>query len=107
MIVRENTEGLHLSRGLGVGNDRVYADQLLMTRHGIERIVHYAFKMSRTCSGAPSDHVRRVTCVDKSNVLRVYAFFRKIFDEIAPLYLDVEAGYRSADAAGRDLVSRV
>lgn len=46
VIVRENTEGLYLSRGLGVGNDRVSADQLLMTRGGIERIVHFAFRLA-------------------------------------------------------------
>lgn len=104
VIVRENTEGLYLSRGLGVGNDRAYTDQLLMTRVGIERIVHFAFKLARSRSGAPKDHIKRVTCVDKSNVLRTYAFFRQIFDEIAPLYPDVDVDYRYADAAGHDLV---
>lgn len=104
VIVRENTEGLYLSRGLGVGNDRACSDQLLMTRGGIERIVHFAFKLARKRGGAPKDQVRRVTCVDKSNVLRTYAFFRQIFDEIAPLYPDVEADHRYADAAGHDIV---
>lgn len=104
VVVRENTEGLYLSRSRGVGNDRAVSDQLLMTRHGIERIVHFAFRMSRSRAGAPFDGRRRVTCVDKSNVLRSYAFFRQIFDEIAAQYPDVEADYRYADAAGHDLV---
>jgi isocitrate/isopropylmalate dehydrogenase len=104
VIVRENTEGLYLSRGLGVGNDRVMVDQLLLTRVGVERVVHYAFRLARRRHGAPHDGVRRVTCVDKSNVLRSFAFFRQIFDEIAPQYPDIEADYRYADAAGHDLV---
>ncbi|MGC4804610.1 isocitrate/isopropylmalate dehydrogenase family protein [Micromonospora sp. DT233] len=105
VIVRENTEGLYASRGLGVGNDRVRVDQLLVTREGVERVVHYAFRLARTRCGAPADGVRRVTCVDKSNVLRSYAFFRSVFDEVARQYPDIEADHRYADAAGHDLVA--
>lgn len=105
VIVRENTEGLYLSRGLGVGNDRAMSDQLLMTRTGVERVVRYAFELAARRTGAPKDGVRRVTCVDKSNVLRSFAFFRKIFDEIAEGYPDIEADHRYADAAGHDLVA--
>ncbi|MGA8115339.1 MAG: isocitrate/isopropylmalate family dehydrogenase [Actinocatenispora sp.] len=104
VVVRENTEGLYLSRGLGVGNDRACVDQLLLTRVGVERVVHHAFGLARRRGGAPADGVRRVTCVDKSNVLRSYAFFRDIFTEVAAQYPDVEADYRYADAAGHDLV---
>ncbi|MEU6644377.1 isocitrate/isopropylmalate family dehydrogenase [Saccharomonospora sp. NPDC046836] len=105
VIVRENTEGLYLARGLGVGNDHACADQLLMTRPGVERVVRYAFELARRRGGAPADGVRRVTCVDKSNVLRSYAFFRQIFDEIGEQYPDIERDYRYADAAGHDLVA--
>ncbi|MET7641269.1 isocitrate/isopropylmalate family dehydrogenase [Streptomyces sp. NPDC005438] len=104
VIVRENTEGLYLSRGLGVGNDRAYSDQLLMTRHGVERVVRAAFDLARRRPGAPEDGVSRVTCVDKSNVIRSYAFFRQVFTEVAREYPDIEADHRYADAAGHDLV---
>jgi isocitrate/isopropylmalate dehydrogenase len=106
VVVRENTEGLYLSRGRGVGNDRAVTDQLLLTRVGVERVVRFAFELARTRSGAPADGVRRVTCVDKSNVLRSYAFFRSIFFEIAQEYPDVEPDVRYADAAAHDLVAR-
>lgn len=105
VIVRENTEGLYLSRGSGVRNERAASDQLLMTRFGVERIVRFAFETARTRNGAPGDGVRRVTCVDKSNVLRSFAFFRDIFDEIAAEYPDVEADHRYTDAAAHDLVA--
>jgi isocitrate/isopropylmalate dehydrogenase len=104
VIVRENTEGLYLSRGLGVGNDRASSDQLLMTRVGVERVAHFAFKLALRRNGSPKDGVRRVTCVDKSNVIRTYAFFRQIFTEVAQHYPDIEVDYRYADAAGHDLV---
>ena len=105
VIVRENTEGLYLSRGLGVRNDRAAADQMLMTREGVERIARFAFELARTRSGAPADGVRRVTCVDKSNVLRSYAFFHDIVTEVSRGYPDVELDHRYADAAGHDLVA--
>jgi isocitrate/isopropylmalate dehydrogenase len=104
VIVRENTEGLYLSRGSGVGNDRAVVDQLLMTREGVERVVRRAFRLAERRGGAPADGVSRVTCVDKSNVLRSYAFFRELFTGIAAEYPHIEADYRYADAAGHDLV---
>ncbi|MEQ3553278.1 isocitrate/isopropylmalate family dehydrogenase [Pseudonocardia nematodicida] len=105
VIVRENTEGLYLSRGLGVRNDRAAADQMMMTRHGVERIARFAFRLAEQRSGAPADGVRRVTCVDKSNVLRSYAFFRDIVSEVAAEHPGVELDFRYADAAGHDLVA--
>jgi len=104
VIVRENTEGLYLSRGVGVVNERAACDQLLMTREGVERVVRFAFELAGSRSGAPADGVRRVTCVDKSNVLRSFAFFRTVFDEVAESYPDIEADYRYTDAAAHDLV---
>ena len=105
VIVRENTEGLYASRGLGVGNTHAMTDQMLMTRPGVQRVVRYAFDLARRRGGAPADGVHRVTCVDKSNVLRGYAFFRRVFDEVAAEYPDVAADHRYADAAGHDLVA--
>lgn len=104
VIVRENTEGLYLARGSGVRNDHAAADQMMMTRHGVERIVRFAFDAARSRSGAPADDVQRVTCVDKSNVLRSFAFFRQIFDEISLEYPEIEATHMYADAAAGALV---
>lgn len=106
VIVRENTEGLYLSRGKGVSTANAAADQMLITRIGTERIVRAAFEIAMKRSGAPGDGVSRVTCVDKSNVLRSFAFFRSIFEEIAAEYPSVEAGYIYADAAAESLVMR-
>ena len=50
VIVRENTEGLYASRGRGIGNDRVMNDILMLTRHGVERIARFAFKLARELS---------------------------------------------------------
>ncbi len=106
VIVRENTEGLYASRGKGVGNEHAVADTTLVTRPGTERVVRHAFEVARQRSGAPGDGGRRVTCVDKSNVLRSMHLFRSIFLEIAVEYPDVEAECLYADAAAQALVLR-
>ena len=106
VIVRENTEGLYLSRGKGVGTDQAYADSMLITRKGTERVARYAFELARRRGGAPEDGKKRVTCVDKSNVLASFAFFRRVFDEVSEQYPDIEAEHLYADAAAQALVMR-
>jgi 3-isopropylmalate dehydrogenase len=84
VILRENTEGLYASRGAGVRvGGHVVTDTLVVTRPGTARICRQAFELARRRAGAPRDGIRRVTVVDKSNVLKSYAFFREIFDEVA------------------------
>jgi isocitrate/isopropylmalate dehydrogenase len=106
VVVRENTEGLYASRGRGVANAWAAADTLLMTRAGVERIVRFAFEVARGRAGAPADGVRRVTCVHKANVLRSFAFFRDIFDELATGYADIAAEHLHTDAAAQALVTQ-
>ncbi len=106
VIVRENTEGLYLSRGKGVGTTEVMTDTMLISRKGTQRIARFAFELARSRNGAPSDGRRRVTCVDKANVLSSLAFFRQIFDEVGVDYPDIEQEHLYADAAAQELVQR-
>jgi isocitrate/isopropylmalate dehydrogenase len=105
VIVRENTEGLYLSRGAGVATRDAACDQMLVTRNGVERVARFALELARRRDGAPGDGLRRVTCVDKSNVLRSYALFREVFDEVADEYPDVTTDHLYADAAAHALVA--
>ena len=99
VIVRENTEGLYASRGAGVNlRGEVATDTLVVTRKGVERVARFAFELARRRQGAPRDGRRRVTVCDKANILRSYAFFRAICDEVARGYADVEIDYAYADA---------
>jgi len=99
VIVRENVEGLYASRGGGTNlRDEVATDTLVITRKGTEKIVKYAFELAKRRNGAPVDGKRRVTCVDKSNVLRSYAFFRKVYDDVAADYQEIERDYAYIDA---------
>lgn len=99
VILRENTEGLYASRGGGsLLRGEVATDTLIMTRKGTERIIRYAFELAKKRDGAPQDKKKRVTCVDKANVLKSYAFFRKIYDEVAGGYPEIEQDYAYIDA---------
>jgi 3-isopropylmalate dehydrogenase len=99
VILRENVEGLYASRGAGtkVRND-VATDTVILTRTGTPKIVKYAFELAKRRNGAPSDGTRRVTCVDKSNVLRSYAFFRDVYDDVVSNYPDIARDYAYVDA---------
>ena len=99
VIVRENTEGLYASRGAGVNlRGEVCTDTLVVTRKGVERVARFAFELARSRQGAPRDGRRRVTVCDKANILRSYAFFRQVCNEVAAAYTDVEIDYAYADA---------
>jgi 3-isopropylmalate dehydrogenase len=101
VIVRENTEDLYVPiRGfLERGEARELAiDVRVVTRKGAERVIRYAFELCRRRRGAPIDGGRRVTCIDKSNVLRGCLFFRQVFNEVAGNYPDIERDYAYVDA---------
>lgn len=105
VIVRESTEGLFASRGKGVvEDDRIARETMVITRDVCERLFDFCFKLARKRKeqGRPG----RVTCVDKSNVFVAMAFFRRIFEERARLFPDVEADCHYVDAMALDMVRR-
>jgi len=105
IVLRESTEGLFASRGKGeVIEDRIARDTMEITRETSENLFDFAFKLARRRKAKGGKG--RVTCVDKSNVFRSYAFFRKIFDERARLNPDVEADHNYVDAQALYLVRR-
>ncbi|TFH09800.1 MAG: isocitrate/isopropylmalate dehydrogenase family protein, partial [Candidatus Thorarchaeota archaeon] len=65
---------------------------------GSERVSRYAFELAKNGSGAPSDGVKRVTCVDKSNLLAGCQLFRESFNRVGIEYPDVERDYAYVDA---------
>ncbi len=103
VIVRENTEhclseathfgGIRDISGyfMRAGKTHFSADVFIQTSEGCERVIRYAFNLSRKRNGAPIDGKRRVTCVCKWGLLRGDTLFKKTFDSVAPEYSDVEA----------------
>ena len=100
VIVRENTEGLYYpARGRisEPGRDFAY-DLRMITAKGSERIVRFAFDLANDRSGAPVDRVKRVTCVDKSNLLAGCQLFREYFDKVGENYKAIAKDYAYVDA---------
>jgi 3-isopropylmalate dehydrogenase len=101
VIVRENTEGLYIpARGRITGREEgdLAVDLRVITASGAERISRYAFNLAMERSGAPIDGKRRVTCVDKSNLLAGCKLFRESFNKIGESYPDVGKDYAYVDA---------
>jgi len=106
VLIRENTEGLFADiRKPRTDNGIEAEDRCLITRKGSERVFNYAFELARTRSRTRTD-ARRVTCVDKANVLHSMAFFRAIFDEVKTRHADIKTDYAYVDAMALNLVKR-
>lgn len=106
VLIRENTEGMFADiRKPRTANTEQAEDRCLITRKGTERVVEYAFNLARTRTRSRTD-ARRVTCVDKANVLHSMAFFRNVFDGVAARHPDIEADHGYVDAMALNLVKR-
>jgi len=100
VIVRESTEGLFSDRSSRTnGSDSEYFDTLRISRRGSERVFRTAFELALT-------RRRKVTLVDKANVLPSMVFFRRVFDEIAREYPAVQTERIYVDAASLFLLRR-
>jgi len=102
VVVRENTEGPYAGEGgfLYRGTPHEVAQQgSLNTRHGVERVIRYAFERARTRER------RHLTLVHKTNVLTFAGdLWSRVFAEVAREYPDVETAYHHVDAASIYLV---
>jgi 3-isopropylmalate dehydrogenase len=100
VIVRENCEGLFAERLTPRPTGRDFeTDTMKITRHGAERVCREAFRLAQK-------RRRHCTLVDKANVLPSMAFFRKIFEEIAREFPDVQTDCIYVDAMSLFLVQR-
>jgi len=106
VVLRESTEGLFYTHGRGeVIGDSEARETLRITRATSEKLFDVAFRMARRRK-ARNPAKGLVTCVDKANVFRAYAFFRKIFDEKKAEFPDIRASYNYVDAQALDLIRR-
>lgn len=109
VIVRENTEDLYaqiqgvLARG---GLEETGVDVRIITSKGSERVVRYSFNLALKRRGAPGDGRKRVTCVDKSNVLRGDRLFRSVFDKVGRFFPRVQRDYAYVDAMCQWMIRR-
>jgi 3-isopropylmalate dehydrogenase len=104
VLIRESTEGLFASMGKGVVTETEARETMVITRHTSERLFEFSFRLAerRKARGRPG----ALTCVDKANVFKAFAFFREIFDEAAKRHPDVKADRVYVDACSAYLVKR-
>ena len=104
VVIRESTEGLFASMGKGVVTDDEARETLVITRKTSERLFNFAFRLGarRKARGRPGV----VHCVDKANIFRAFAFFRKIFDEQAARHPGVGRQHIYIDACAATLLRR-
>ncbi len=99
-IVRENCEGLFASRKQTFDLDGPEVrDTLLITRIGSERLFRRSFKLAQ-------QRRKKVTLIDKANVLPSMSYFRSIFYKIAQEFPDVATEHVYVDAVTLYLMSR-
>ena len=106
IILRESTEGLFYSaaahkRSQIIGDEEV-RDTLRITRETTEKLHHFGFKLAQKRKAR--GHAGKMTCVDKANVFASMAFFRRIFDEIAPSYPEIAHEHAYVDAQALNLI---
>src|SRR5689334_20721753 len=104
VVIRESTEGLFASMGKGVVTETEARETMVITRHTSERLFDFSFRLAerRKARGRSG----QLACVDKANVFRAFAFFRRIFDESAERHASVKADHLYVDACSALLVKR-
>ncbi len=105
VVVRENTEGEYAQAGGFVHEthqQEVAVQTSVFTRHGIERIVRYAFDLARRRGGK-----RKVTSITKSNAQGFsMVLWDRVFQKVASEYSDIETESLLVDAAAMNFVRR-
>ena len=102
LIVRELTSGLYFGRPSeerDTPEGRVAVDTLWYTEAEIRRVVRLAFELAR-------DRSKRLTSVDKANVLATSRLWRKVVDELSADYPDVEVTHQLVDSCAMLLVKQ-
>ena len=100
MILRELTGGIYFGERKRIvtedGEPAVY-DTMLYKKHEVERIARLAFETAR-------QRGKKLTSVDKANVLEVSRFWREIVINISKEYPDVALNHLYVDNAAMQLV---
>jgi len=102
MIVRELTGGLYFgkpSEQRETTAGREVVDTLAYTEHEIQRVVKLAFDLAHT-------RRKKLTSVDKANVLSSSRLWRTIVEEVKVDYPDVTVEHRLVDSCAMMLIQR-
>ncbi len=96
IILRELTGDVYFGEPRGFDDNRGW-NTMVYTREEVVRMAKYAFELARTRD-------KRVTSVDKANVLDCSQFWRKIVHEVHQDYQDIELKDMYVDNAAMQIV---
>jgi 3-isopropylmalate dehydrogenase len=102
LIVRELLGGIYFGEPrstTGDSGNRVAIDTMRYAEAEIERIAHVAFQLARS-------RRRKVTSVDKANVLDCSRLWREVVARVGLQYSDVKLSHMYVDSAAMALVAR-
>ena len=110
LIIRELTGDIYFGqpRGRRVATDGHFPgaeeafDTMRYSKPEIERISHVAFQAARKRKASGTE--RRVTSVDKSNVLETFQFWKDVVSEVGKQYPDIALDHMYVDNAAMQLV---
>lgn len=97
VIYRELTGGIYFGKKELNAAGTQASDECVYSAEEIERIAHLAFRSAQKRS-------RRLTLVDKANVLETSRLWRKVVKEIAGEYPDVELDFLFVDNAAMQII---
>jgi 3-isopropylmalate dehydrogenase len=96
VVVRELTGGIYFGEPREKNNNQAF-NTMIYTREEIERIAKVAFEQAMKRD-------KKVTSVDKANVLEVSQFWREIVEEVAQNYPEVKLEHMYVDNAAMQLI---
>jgi len=102
VIVRELTGGIYFGNPRGIfakNGERVGINTEVYREHEVERVAHRAFQLARL-------RRRKVTSVDKANVLESSRLWREVVSRVARSYPEVELENMYVDNCAMRLIDR-
>jgi 3-isopropylmalate dehydrogenase len=100
IVVRELISGIYFGKPRGRNEDRTVAhDTCVYTKEEILRIAKRAFEFAR-------NRRKKVTLLDKANVLETSRLWRETVMEYAKAYPDIEVEYNYIDSAAMEVITK-
>jgi len=97
VIFRELTGGIYFGKKETNEDQSWASDECSYSKDEIERVSHLAFKYAQ-------QRKKKLTLVDKANVLETSRLWRKVVQDIAPQYADIKVDFLFVDNAAMQII---